>query len=114
MYTLFFIRKLILLSGTKISSAINVGSSILSAAKEIEKCLSILDKILFNSSIANFWPIQFRGPALNGIYAKEFIISFVFSTSCRSGQKFNGSGNVSAFRPIQYIGIMKLHPAGYV
>lgn len=48
----------------------------------------IVDNITFSSNCANFWPMQLRGPALNGmkVYGWKF---FLFSGRNRSGSNFS-------------------------
>jgi len=60
----------------------------------ISKLKSKRDKIIFISIIANFCPIQFRAPALNGIKAngwREVSSREFVSWRNRSGLKTNGS-----------------------
>uniref|UniRef100_A0A2M4CD51 Putative secreted protein n=1 Tax=Anopheles marajoara TaxID=58244 RepID=A0A2M4CD51_9DIPT len=53
-------------------------------AERSRKWRNTRETTLFSSSSANFWPMQFRGPALNGMYAYGWRCS-VFSGRNRSG-----------------------------
>lgn len=53
------------LSGRKTSAALRTGCGTLSAVKEISKLCKIFDIAHFISYIANFWPMQARGPTEN-------------------------------------------------
>uniref|UniRef100_A0A182VX84 Uncharacterized protein n=1 Tax=Anopheles minimus TaxID=112268 RepID=A0A182VX84_9DIPT len=50
------------------------------------------------SVTANFCPMQFRGPALNGMYWYGFVFSADDSTLNRSGSNFSGFGKVQPKR----------------
>lgn len=47
--------------------------------------------MLLSSYIANFWPMQFLGPAENGMYVNEFCFSVDPSPKNRSGMNFSAS-----------------------
>uniref|UniRef100_A0A8W7P910 Uncharacterized protein n=1 Tax=Anopheles coluzzii TaxID=1518534 RepID=A0A8W7P910_ANOCL len=63
----------------------------------------------FSSSRANFWPMQFLGPALNGMYAYGWRFSAVRSGRKRSGSKVSASGkNLQRKRSAELSAIVKL------
>lgn len=65
--------------------------SVLSGTGSSSKFLKILETTVFISKIANLCPIQFLGPALNGINAYGCRFS-QFSGKNLDGSNFSGSG----------------------
>lgn len=63
---------------------------------KISKLRIIFEIQVFISNIANFCPIQFLGPALNGTNAYG-LLSRTFSGKNRSGSYFSGSGYIAGF-----------------
>lgn len=66
------------------------------------KWRSTLETTLFISSIAYFCPMQFRLPALNGIYVNGLVWSLCAPSMKRSGSNLKGCGKYSGSRNIAY------------
>lgn len=95
-YSLFVILILKPSFGRRMSSPNKVKSSRLSTASTLY-FLSTLDIIAFSSSIANFCPMQFLGPAENGIY-ENGCRPTQFSGRNRSGSYLSGCLKLSGLR----------------
>lgn len=67
----------------------------------------------FISSIANFWPIQLRGPAEKGVYANG-LYCWANSPKNLSGEKTSGFGNISESRATAYTNRVAVLPAGII
>uniref|UniRef100_A0A182LRT1 Uncharacterized protein n=1 Tax=Anopheles culicifacies TaxID=139723 RepID=A0A182LRT1_9DIPT len=96
--------------GRKISSPRSVRFSLRSIAST-RYFRSTAEMMDFSSSTANFWPMQFRGPALNGMYAYG-CRPRQFSGRKWSGLNLSGFGNTSGLRCSWYTTIMAVVPAG--
>lgn len=94
-------------------STSSISGSGSSPAGRSSKCRRTFEMVLFISSIANFWPIQLREPALNGMYAYG-LLSMLLDRRKRSGRNVSGSENTTGSRNIINKFMVKLQLAGMV
>lgn len=105
-------QKLIRFSGRRINSALRTGILQHSSVATTSKLRKIFEIILFSSYVANFWPIQLRGPAENGIQLNGFCVSADRSILNRSGMNSSGFSNNPSNRLILKIGTITFDPVG--